>query len=62
MGNNWIRKVIVGVAVLLSMILVSTGIAWWLAGAIWSTFIWVLVAAVPTILVIKIIRKIGKTA
>lgn len=62
MNDSLIRKIIVGVAVLLSMILVTTGLAWWLAGAIWSTFIWVLVAAVPTILVIKLIRKIAKSA
>ena len=60
--NNWIRKVLVAVAVLLSMVLVSTGLAWWLAGAIWSTFVWVLIAAIPTLLVIKLIRKIGRAA
>lgn len=62
MKDNWIRKIIVGIAVLLSMILVSTGLAWWLAGAIWSTFIWVVIAAIPTILVIKIIRRIARSA
>ena len=62
MRDSWIRKIVVGLAVLLSMVLVSTGLAWWLAGAIWSTFVWVLIAAVPTILVIKLIRKIGKAA
>lgn len=60
--NNWIRKVLVVVAVLLSMVLVSTGLAWWLAGAIWSTFVWVLITAIPTLLVIKLIRKIGRAA
>ena len=62
MNESWIRKIIVGIAVLLSMILVATGVAWWIAGALWSTFIWVVVAAIPTILVIKLIRKIAKSA
>lgn len=62
MENNLIRKVLVAVAVLLSMILVATGLAWWLAGAIWSTFVWIVIVAIPTLLVIKLIRKIGKAA
>lgn len=62
MENSFIRKIVVGIAVLLSMVLVTTGLAWWLAGALWSTFIWVVVAAIPTIMVIKLIRKIGRSA
>lgn len=62
MEHSMIRKILVAVAVLLSMILVATGLAWWLAGAIWSTFVWIVIVAIPTLLVIKLIRRIGKAA
>ena len=62
MEHTMMRKTLVAVTVLLSMNLEATGLALWLAGAIWSTFVWIVIVAIPTLLVIKLIRKIGKAA
>ena len=60
--NEILRKIIVGIAVLLVLILAATGIGWWLAGQIIAAAVLMVVIAIPTIIVIKIIRKFAKAA
>lgn len=56
------RKIIVGIAVLLVLVLAATGIGWWLAGQVIATAVLMIVVAIPTLIIIKIIRKFAKAA
>ena len=56
------RKVLVGIAVLIVLILAATGIGWWLAGQVIATAVLMVVIAIPTLIIIKIIRKFAKAA
>lgn len=60
--NEILRKIIVGIAVLLVLILAATGIGWWLAGQVIATAVLMIVVAIPTLIIIKIIRKFAKAA
>lgn len=60
--NGILRKIIVGVSVLLVLVLAATGIGWWLAGQVIATAVLMIVVAIPTLIIIKIIRKFAKAA
>lgn len=60
--DNVVRKIVVAVAVLITFILVATGVAWWLAGQLWSMMVYMIIVAIPTLIIIKLIRKIFKAA
>ncbi len=56
------RKILVGIAVLMVLVLAATGIGWWLAGQVIAASVLMIVIAIPTLIVIKIIRKFAKAA
>lgn len=60
--NELLRKILVAIAVLMVLVLAATGIGWWLAGQIIAAAVLMVVIAIPTIIVIKIIRKFAKAA
>ena len=60
--NELLRKILVAIAVLMVLVLAATGIGWWLAGQVIATAVLMIVVAIPTLIIIKIIRKFAKAA
>ena len=60
--NELLRKILVAIAVLMVLVLAATGNGWWLAGQVIATAVLMIVVAIPTLIIIKIIRKFAKAA
>lgn len=56
------RKICVGIGVLLILVLAATGIGWFLAGQIIAAAFLMVVIALPTWLIIKLVKGLIKSA